>query len=99
MLVCSDFYGGSYELITFSLTDVSGSFTEGKRGSCLGPAVFFGRNRFAIFDRYQRQIVSNNLNSETRKRVQPPVPNVDALYDELIKTIFDNPFVGTFTGA
>jgi coatomer protein complex subunit alpha (xenin) len=82
VLVCSDVDGGSYELITFSLTSGGGgSVTDGKRGSCLGPAVFLGRNRFAILDRHQRQIVIKNLNNETTKRVQPPVPNVDALMD------------------
>ncbi len=81
ILVCSDVDGGSYELITFSLTNASGSVTDGKRGSCLGPAVFLGRNRFAVLDRHQRQIVIKNLNNETTKRVQPPVPNVDALME------------------
>ena len=81
ILVCSDVDGGSYELITFSLTNMSNSVTDGKRGSSLGPAVFLGRNRFAVLDRHQRQIVIKNLNNETTKRVQPPVPNVDALYD------------------
>ena len=81
VLVCSDVDGGSYELITFSLTNASGSVTDGKRGSCLGPAAFLGRNRFAVLDRHQRQIVIKNLNNETTKRVQPPVPNVDALLE------------------
>ena len=81
ILVCSDVDGGSYELITFSLTNASGSVTDGKRGSCLGPAVFLGRNRFAVLDRHQRQIVIKNLNNETTKRVSPPAPNVDAILD------------------
>jgi coatomer protein complex subunit alpha (xenin) len=80
VLVCSDVDGGSYELLTFSLSNASASVTDGKRGSCLGPAVFLGRNRFAILDR-QRQIVIKNLQNETTKRVQPPVPNVEALMD------------------
>eukprot|EP00934_Nitzschia_sp_Nitz4_P007542 Nitzschia sp. Nitz4//scaffold198_size39746//24020//28043//NITZ4_007604-RA/size39746-augustus-gene-0.29-mRNA-1//1//CDS//3329540527//7532//frame0 len=81
VLVCSDVDGGSYELITFSLTNASGSVADGKRGACLGSAVFLGRNRFAVLDRHQRQIVIKNLNNETTKRVQPPVPNVDALLE------------------
>ena len=40
-----------------------------------------GRNRFAVLDRHQRQIIVKNLDNETTKRVQPPVPNVDALLD------------------
>jgi coatomer protein complex subunit alpha (xenin) len=81
VLVCSDVDGGTYELVTFSLTNTSGSVTDGKRGNCLGPAVFLGRNRFAVLDRQQRQIVVKNLNNETTKRVQPPVPNVDGLLE------------------
>lgn len=82
ILVCSDVDGGSYELITFSLTGGGGgSVTDGKRGNCMGPAVFLGRSRFAVLDRHQRQIILKNLNNETTKRVQPPVPNVDVLYD------------------
>lgn len=81
VLVCSEVDGGCYELVTFSLTNAGGSVTDGKRGSCLGPAVFLARNRFAVLDRNQRQIVVKNLNNETTKRVQPPVPNVDALLE------------------
>lgn len=81
VLVTSDVDGGTYELVTFSLTNSSGSVTDGKRGNCLGPGVFLGRNRFAVLDRHQRQIVVKNLNNETTKRVQPPVPNVDGLLE------------------
>eukprot|EP00548_Thalassiothrix_antarctica_P002715 CAMPEP_0194130964 /NCGR_PEP_ID=MMETSP0152-20130528/1845_1 /TAXON_ID=1049557 /ORGANISM="Thalassiothrix antarctica, Strain L6-D1" /LENGTH=1291 /DNA_ID=CAMNT_0038825611 /DNA_START=67 /DNA_END=3942 /DNA_ORIENTATION=- len=81
VLVCSDVDGGTYELVTFSLSNASGSVTDGKRGNCLGPGVFLGRNRFAVLDRHQRQIVVKNLNNETTKRVQPPVPNVDGLLE------------------
>lgn len=80
ILVTCDVDGGSYELITFSLSNASGSVTDGKRGSCLGQGCFLGRNRFAVLDR-QRQIVIKNLNNETTKRVQPPVQNVDGLLD------------------
>jgi coatomer protein complex subunit alpha (xenin) len=81
ILVCSDIDGGSYELITFSLNNASGSVTDGKRGSCMGPAVFLGRNRFAVLDRHQRQIIVKNLQNETTKRVQPPVANVEGLFE------------------
>ncbi|KAL7491627.1 hypothetical protein ACHAWT_000928 [Skeletonema menzelii] len=81
ILVCSEVDGGCYELITFSLTNAGGSVTDGKRGSCLGPGVFLGRNRFAVLDRHKREIVVKNLNNETTKRVAAPVPNVDCLYD------------------
>ncbi|GFH51498.1 hypothetical protein CTEN210_07974 [Chaetoceros tenuissimus] len=80
VLVCSEVDGGCYELVTFSLTN-SGSVTDGKRGSCMGPACFIGRNRFAVLDRSTRQIVIKNLNNETTKRIQPPIPTVDGIYD------------------
>ncbi|KAL7567981.1 hypothetical protein ACA910_004568 [Epithemia clementina (nom. ined.)] len=80
ILVTSDVDGGSYELVTFSLSNTSGSVTDGKRGTCLGPGVFLGRNRFAILDR-QRQIVIKNMQNETTKRVPPPIPTVDGLLD------------------
>jgi len=82
VLVCSDVDGGCYELLTFNANNEgSGSVSDGKRGACLGPAVFLGRNRFAVLDRHQRQIIVKNLDNETTKRVQPPVQNVDALLD------------------
>lgn len=81
VLVCSEVDGGCYELVTFSLSSSSSSVTDGKRGSCMGPACFIGRNRFAVLDRSTRQIVIKNLNNETTKRVQPPVPTVDAIFD------------------
>ena len=80
ILVTSDVDGGTYELVTFSLSNASGSVTDGKRGTCLGPGVFLGRNRFAVLDR-QRQLVIKNMNNETTKRVQSPVPNLDGLLD------------------
>lgn len=79
ILVTSDVDGGTYELVTFSLNN--SNVSDGKRGNCLGPGVFLGRNRFAIFDRHQRQIVIKNLQNETTKRVQPPVQNVEGLLD------------------
>ena len=78
--MCSEVDGGCYELVTFSLTN-TGSVTDGKRGSCMGPACFIGRNRFAVLDRSTRQIVIKNLDNETTKRVQPPVPTVDGMFD------------------
>lgn len=79
ILVTSDVDGGTYELVTFSLNN--SNVSDGKRGSCMGPGVFLGRNRFAIFDRHQRQIVIKNLQNETTKRVQPPIQNVEGLLD------------------
>lgn len=47
----------------------------------MGPACFLGKNRFAVLDRQTRQIVIKNLNNETTKRVQPPMPTVDGIFD------------------
>lgn len=81
IVVCSEVDGGCYELITFSLGSAGGSVSDGKRGNCLGPAVFLGINRFAVLDRHQRQIIVKNLQNETLKRVAPPTPNVDGLLE------------------
>ena len=81
VIVCSEVDGGCYELISFSLNSSGGNVTDGKRGNCLGPAVFLGMNRFAVLDRHQRQIIVKNLQNETTKRVAPPVTNVDCLFD------------------
>lgn len=80
ILVCCDVDGGTHELLTFSLSS-GGSVTDGKRGSCLGPAVFLGRNRFAVLDRHSRQIIIKNLQNETTKRVAPPIVSVDAMME------------------
>ena len=72
ILVCSEVDGGAYELVTFGLTGGGGSVTDGKRGSCMGPCVFVGNNRFAVLDRHTRQIAIKNLQNETTKRVASP---------------------------
>jgi len=71
IIVCSEVDGGCYELITFSLTSSGGSVTDGKRGNCLGPAVFLGLNRFAILDRHQRQIIVKNLQKNFEESSSP----------------------------
>ena len=81
ILVSYDVDGGSYELITFSLTSSNGSVSDGKRGVCMGPAVFLGQTRFAVLDRPSRQIVIKNMQNETTKRVPPPVATVDCMFD------------------
>ena len=82
VLVSSDVDGGNYELITFGLgaNHNSGSINDGKRGSCVGPAVWIARNRFAVLDK-SRQIVIKNMDNETTKKVVPPTPTVDMLFN------------------
>eukprot|EP00587_Corethron_hystrix_P000871 CAMPEP_0113310126 /NCGR_PEP_ID=MMETSP0010_2-20120614/7895_1 /TAXON_ID=216773 ORGANISM="Corethron hystrix, Strain 308" /NCGR_SAMPLE_ID=MMETSP0010_2 /ASSEMBLY_ACC=CAM_ASM_000155 /LENGTH=1128 /DNA_ID=CAMNT_0000165517 /DNA_START=777 /DNA_END=4163 /DNA_ORIENTATION=+ /assembly_acc=CAM_ASM_000155 len=82
ILVTSEVDGGSYELLTFALghNASSSSVSDGKRGSCTGPAVFIGRNRFVVLDK-SRQLVVRNLQNEVTKKVASPVPTVDGLLD------------------
>lgn len=69
-------------MVTFDLNNpAGGSVTDGKRGNCIGPAVFLGKTRFAVLDRQTRQIVVKNMNNETTKRVPPPQATVDCLFD------------------
>jgi coatomer protein complex subunit alpha (xenin) len=79
VLVCSDVDGGNYELHTFGLGGAGSVGTEGKRGSCIGPAVFIARNRFAVLDK-NRHLLIKNLENETTKKVVPPSPVVDGLF-------------------
>jgi len=81
VLVTSDVDGGSYELLTFSLTSSNSNLQDGKRGACLGPGVFLGKNRFVVLDRHNRQLVVKNLNNETTKRVAPPISSVDGIFE------------------
>jgi len=81
VLVCSDVDGGSYELVSFQLHNTSSSVVDGKRGSCMGPCIFLGKTRFAALDRQSRQIIVRNMNNEICKKCQPPVPNVDIMFD------------------
>ena len=80
VLVCSDVDGGNYELHTFGLDRTNNVGGEGKRGSCIGPAVFIARNRFAILDK-NRHLLIKNLENETTKKVVPPSPVVDGLFN------------------
>lgn len=81
VLVCSDVDGGSYELVTFANSGSNSNNTqEGKRGTCVGPGVFVARNRFAILDK-SRNIVIKNLQNETTKKILPPTPVVDMLFN------------------
>jgi len=81
VLVCSTVDGGNYELVSFNLgSSNSGNTQEGKRGTCVGPAVFVARNRFAILDK-NRSIVIKNLQNETTKKVSPPTAAVDMMFN------------------
>mmetsp|Transcript_12825 Transcript_12825/g.19436 ORF Transcript_12825/g.19436 Transcript_12825/m.19436 type:complete len:1256 (+) Transcript_12825:97-3864(+) len=77
ILLTSETEGGSYELVTIS---GSNNVQDGKKGHCLGQALFLARNRFCILDR-SRQLVIKNLNNETTKRVNIPLAECTGLLD------------------
>ena len=77
LLITSDTDGGSYELVSIGS---SSQVQDGKKGNCLGPAFFLARNRFCVLDR-SKQLVIKNLNNETTKRVNIPLPDCTGLLD------------------
>jgi len=80
VLVCSDADGGSYELYVIP-KDGSGrsEAQDSKRGSG-SSAVFVARNRFAVLDKSQHQILIKNLKNEVTKKCAPPCASTDAIF-------------------
>ncbi|KAG0560938.1 hypothetical protein KC19_9G025800 [Ceratodon purpureus] len=81
VLLCSDVDGGSYELyiIPKESTGRSEAAQEAKRG--LGSsAVFVARNRFAVLDKNQNQVLIKNLRNEVTKKVTLPSPSTDVIF-------------------
>ncbi|KAF6156180.1 hypothetical protein GIB67_007997 [Kingdonia uniflora] len=74
VLVCSDVDGGSYELYIVPKESVGRGDTvqEAKRGGG-GSAVFVARNRFAVLDKSNNQVLIKNLKNETVKKSSLPV--------------------------
>lgn len=80
VLVCSDVDGGSYELYVvpkdvFGKGDVA---QEAKRGIG-GSAVFIARNRFAVLDKSNNQVLIKNLKNEIVKKSVLPIAT-DAIF-------------------
>lgn len=78
-LICSDIDGGSYELYAISKDSSGRESQEPKRGLGVS-AVFVARNRFAILDKNNSQIILKNLRNEVTKKCSLPIPTIDAIF-------------------
>lgn len=80
ILICSDVDGGSYELYVVPKDSISRGDTvqEAKRGIG-GSAIFVARNRFAVLDRTNNQVLVKNLKNETVKKSVLPIA-ADAIF-------------------
>jgi coatomer protein complex subunit alpha (xenin) len=80
VLICSDVDGGSYELYIVPKDSISRGDTmqEAKRGTG-GSAVFVARNRFAVLDKSNNQVLVKNLKNEIVKKSSLPMA-ADAIF-------------------
>ena len=80
VLVCSDVDGGSYELYVIPKDSIGrgDSAQEAKRGLG-GSAVFVARNRFAVLDKSNNQVLVKNLKNEIVKKGSLPIA-ADAIF-------------------
>ncbi|KAK6916617.1 WD40 repeat [Dillenia turbinata] len=80
VLICSDVEGGSYELYVVPRDSIGrgDSLQEAKRGLG-GSAVFIARNRFAVLDKANNQVLVKNLKNEIVKKSGLPIP-ADAIF-------------------
>ncbi|XP_031494258.1 coatomer subunit alpha-1-like [Nymphaea colorata] len=80
VLICSDVDGGSYELYIIPKDSVGRSDTaqDAKRGAG-GCALFVARNRFAVLDKSNNQVLVKNLKNEIVKKSSLPVAT-DAIF-------------------
>nr|XP_023915472.1 coatomer subunit alpha-1-like [Quercus suber] len=97
VLICSDVDGGSYELY-FVPKDSIGrgdSLQETKRGPG-GSAVFVARNRFAVLEKSNNQVLVKNLKNEIVKKSALPIA-ADAIFmleqQRLVLGELQTPFV------
>ncbi|CAL0302546.1 unnamed protein product [Lupinus luteus] len=79
VLLCSDVDGGSYELYSLSKDSYGrGDVQDAKKGLG-GSAVFVARNRFAVLDKSNNQILLKNLKNELVKKSALPIAT-DAIF-------------------
>ncbi|GLT72776.1 hypothetical protein SLA2020_446800 [Shorea laevis] len=80
VLVCSDVDGGSYELYSIPKDSIGrgDSMQDAKRGVG-GSAVFVARNRFAVVDKSNNQVLVKNLKNEVVKKCGLPIA-ADAVF-------------------
>ncbi|MED6199382.1 hypothetical protein PIB30_075420, partial [Stylosanthes scabra] len=78
-LLCSDVDGGSYELFCITRDSYGrGDSQDAKKGQG-GSAVFVARNRFAVLEKSNNQVLIKNLKNETVKKSALPVAT-DAIF-------------------
>ncbi|KAI3959120.1 hypothetical protein MKX01_023796 [Papaver californicum] len=80
ILICSDVDGGSYELYIVPKDNLGRGDTvqEAKRGLG-GSAIFVARNRFAVLDKSNNQVLVKNLKNEIVKKSALPLA-ADAIF-------------------
>ncbi|KAA0033783.1 hypothetical protein IC582_001549 [Cucumis melo] len=80
ILICSDLEGGSYELYTIPKESIGrgDSVQDAKRGVG-GSAVFVARNRFAVLDKSNMQVLIKNIKNEVVKKSVLPIA-ADAIF-------------------
>nr|POE59784.1 coatomer subunit alpha-3 [Quercus suber] len=80
VLICSDVDGGSYELYFIPKDSIGrgDSLQETKRGPG-GSAVFVARNRFAVLEKSNNQVLVKNLKNEIVKKSALPIA-ADAIF-------------------
>ncbi|XP_061363789.1 coatomer subunit alpha-1-like [Gastrolobium bilobum] len=78
-LLCSDVDGGSYELYCISKDSYGrGDVQDAKRGHG-GSAIFVARNRFAVLEKSNNQVLIKNLKNEIVKKSVLPIA-ADAIF-------------------
>ncbi|KAJ1404216.1 WD40/YVTN repeat-like-containing domain superfamily [Sesbania bispinosa] len=78
-LLCSDVDGGSYELYSISKDSYGrGDVQDTKKGHG-GSAVFVARNRFAVLDKSNNQVLVKNLKNDLVKKSVLPIAT-DAIF-------------------
>ena len=70
--------GGSYEMYMIP-SDGAQSDAEAKRGAGIN-AVFVARNRFAVLDKANNQIVVKNMRNEVSKKCPSPTPTTETIF-------------------
>ncbi|GFY94396.1 coatomer, alpha subunit [Actinidia rufa] len=80
VILCSDVDGGSYELYVVPKDSMGrgDSMQEAKRGTG-GSAIFVARNRFAVLDKSNNQVLVKNLKNEIIKKSSIPIA-ADAIF-------------------
>ncbi|TYI37735.1 hypothetical protein ES332_A03G234300v1 [Gossypium tomentosum] len=79
VLICSDVDGGTYELYQIPKDSIGrNDLQEAKRGPG-SSAIFVARNRFAVLDKSNNQVLIKNLKNEVVKKSGLPVPT-DAIF-------------------